>query len=344
MTVGHTMRIAVWVIALVAIAGPRVAHAQRRRSGCCFDDVPCQVVTMDECAAMGGDYRGDGTNCFACTGACCVSVAGICTQRESYQCTGNNIFHGAGVSCVDVSCPFGACCQPSGECRFTLESACDGVGGVFQGVGEDCDSAGCEPFGACCLNDGTCLPDTPEGACGTLGGSFSGPGAQCDASTCLGGCCLVDEPCVEVSIHACTSMGGAFLGIGTDCFACEGGCCTTTGICSDRQEYQCTTGIFAGVGFPLCGDHLRLRCLLPPDRHVLHQARDDLRRTWRDLPRRRHGLRRRPILEFGALLPGRRHVPSGNARRRLCAAMGGTHGGAGLAGANAACLDELLPR
>src|SRR5678810_145346 len=84
-------------------------------------------VTEQQCAALGGVYRGNGTSC---------NTAGICaTTTPSAACS---VTTAAGaVTCHQVS-----------------ETQCVGMGGVYRGNGTNCSTAGiCSntPTGACCI-------------------------------------------------------------------------------------------------------------------------------------------------------------------------------------------------
>lgn len=69
---------------------------------------------------------------------------------------------------------------------------------------------------ACCLQDGTCIMDTPAN-CLAQGGTPQGAGSTCTQATA---CCLPDGSCVMVDPLCCDEMGGAPSPIGAQ--ACMG--------------------------------------------------------------------------------------------------------------------------
>lgn len=75
--------------------------------GCCFGDGTCDTVTADDCAAGGGNYFGDNSDC------------------------------------ASGSCNAGACCVGTAQCSDVTEDACDGLGGTYRGDGTDCASIDC---------------------------------------------------------------------------------------------------------------------------------------------------------------------------------------------------------
>ena len=66
----------------------------------------------------------------------------------------------------------GACCFENGTCAVLSPGECFGLGGAYAGDGTAC--LVCAPFGACCLVDGMCVPDTSSSQCGGLGGAWQG--------------------------------------------------------------------------------------------------------------------------------------------------------------------------
>ena len=74
-------------------------------------------------------------------------------------------------------------------CLPTLEYVCDNAGGTWQGIGSNCENAGCppaEPTGACCVSSG-CVANSNDD-CTALGGTWLGDDGSCDdcAPTCQG--------------------------------------------------------------------------------------------------------------------------------------------------------------
>ena len=69
--------------------------------------------------------------------------------------------------------------------------------------------------GACCLTNGTCNK-LLQSACQTLGGTYIGDGTNCADVSCIGACCLPDGTCDQLSQLACESQSGTFKG-GAEC-------------------------------------------------------------------------------------------------------------------------------
>ncbi len=78
----------------------------------------------------------------------------------------------------------------------------------------------CPPFGACCLNDGTCM-ELSDFDCAVMDGEFQGDGSTCGTVTCpdplFGACCLPDDTCAEMFENECDDLTGMFEGDGTVC-------------------------------------------------------------------------------------------------------------------------------
>ena len=118
---------------------------------CCLPDGSCELLLPNDCAAQGGQFEGQGTDC-------------------------------ASVTCVQ---PDAACCFPaSGGCLDLTQVDCDLTGGLWQGFGTDCATFVCFPPGACCLPDGSCTDIGNEIDCNTAGGSFQGVGTTCAGLFC----------------------------------------------------------------------------------------------------------------------------------------------------------------
>ena len=62
--------------------------------------------------------------------------------------------------------PTGACIIGETTCIDVPQEVCDAMGGVYLGDGTDCrDWSPLDAPGACCLADGTCVPDVTETEC-----------------------------------------------------------------------------------------------------------------------------------------------------------------------------------
>jgi len=106
-------------------------------------------------------------------------------------------------------------------------------------------------FGACCLQDFTCMDNTTQDQCfGFVGATWQGADSSCGEVDCtppLGACCLPGGSCLPgVTQSACeVTAGGAWQGDGVACGAetClppTGACCLNTGAClGDVPEATC---------------------------------------------------------------------------------------------------------
>lgn len=118
---------------------------------CCVNGV-CEMRTLDDCLAHGGEYQGDYTDC----------QESECPQPPA----------------------FGACCLPDGSCAIMTEEACAGEYGAYWGDNSTCDQGTCIPVGACCLTeDGACTFVT-EQECTQLGGIAWHMGVPCEWGPC----------------------------------------------------------------------------------------------------------------------------------------------------------------
>jgi hypothetical protein len=78
------------------------------QGACCFPTFGgCVMQTGDTCAAAGGIYQGDGTDCAVCPtepfGACCI--AGACSLETEADCTAaGGTYSGNGALCETVTC------------------------------------------------------------------------------------------------------------------------------------------------------------------------------------------------------------------------------------------------
>ncbi|MEM7246632.1 MAG: PQQ-dependent sugar dehydrogenase [Acidobacteriota bacterium] len=131
---------------------PREVENPPRQGSCCVMDA-CTVETADDCAMMGGNYGGDGTDCMGdpCTpmGACCRM--NLCTVETEAGCVGfgGGTYLGDGTDCMGDPCtPTGACCVMD-ACTVQTEMNCLGMGGAYQGDGTDCMGDPCAPMVGC---------------------------------------------------------------------------------------------------------------------------------------------------------------------------------------------------
>jgi len=149
--------------------------------GCCMSSGDCATYTEDQCAAMGGGYLGDDSDCSACIhGACCYGD-GTCAETLDTACTGSFV----GGSCADAGCQpvAGACCLDGVTCIDDLdEASCDAFGG------ELIDGATCADM-PCGVGNDTCAAaaaaDVGTTAFDTTDATDSGYGEP-DDSQCAG--------------------------------------------------------------------------------------------------------------------------------------------------------------
>jgi hypothetical protein len=115
-----------------------------------------------------------------------------------------------------------------------------------------------EPPGACCLVDGTCVPDQTEDDCDDAGGVFQGGGTNCGTITCPepeGACCFMPSGCLDFTLADCTTASGFWQGAGTTCATTvcfpSGACCLPDGSCDDDvadTDCEAAGGTFQGDG------------------------------------------------------------------------------------------------
>lgn len=272
---------------VLGLACTQAAMAGPPTGACCLIDVggTCQDgLTDPECCALGGDYRGDGTDCTtlgggnpanACRGACCRLAVGTCTANSTkLECEadyvvsvgppevrGNGIFQGYGTGCAADTCPSlqGACCLPNGTCQILSLRDCQNfLNSFFNGVGSTCDDAVCT--GGCCLPDGSCIPGVTYNDCCNApnDGFFRGYDADCTTPDCpgLGACCFVDGSCLQLTPTDCDAGGGSYQGSGVDCgvagcTAVTGACLFANGTCSIMNKVDCErSAVYFGTGSP----------------------------------------------------------------------------------------------
>ncbi len=184
----------------------------RGRSGgaCCVDDV-CSIQTAADCAAAGGIYQGDGTDCDpnpcgGIVGACCNS--GFCSVISESDCiSGGGYYFGDGSDCDPDPCAdIGCCLTAPRNCNTILSTDCMGTfvsPGTFcwpEGDGSEFNTV------SCCLDgDNTCISGdgldyfccTPPFTC--CPGTESGGVCCSEDQTCCGdfGCCDAGQTCTE---------------------------------------------------------------------------------------------------------------------------------------------------
>ena len=134
------------------------------------------------------------------------------------------------------------------------------IDGVWTDAGGNDLSVECAT-GACCTGD-ACSVVTLVACLATPGGSWLGADTLCDECPTIetGACCLQEGlasgGCLQTDFMTCDSLGGDWLGPGSDCTGCEpppqpGGCCVTTG-CLLLSEENCMMlgGLWLGDSIP----------------------------------------------------------------------------------------------
>ena len=106
----------------------------------------------------------------------------------------------------------GACCFGT-ACIYGSESACDSVGGIYQGDAVQCADVDCgaDPTGGCCIGT-SCYVETEADCSGT----YLGDGTNCSGDPCAaptGGCCYS----TGCSVQTEDDCSGTYLGDGTSC-------------------------------------------------------------------------------------------------------------------------------
>jgi hypothetical protein len=139
-----------------ALAAHGVLPPQRdtvdHEGACCLPDNTCVLTTPEICANNGGDYQGDGFQCFPydpcqVTGACCDLATGGCRDTTLAECNRlHEEYQGDHTTCDPDPCPReGACCitEVIGEdtvtrCVILSESDCNSQLGHYKGNGTEC--------------------------------------------------------------------------------------------------------------------------------------------------------------------------------------------------------------
>ncbi|MCH2139222.1 MAG: hypothetical protein MK074_09270 [Phycisphaerales bacterium] len=116
------------------------------------------------------------------------SISSSWNQLRPYLDPGNT-----GATTVDSLNPNnpaneGACCLVAGQCIVGPQSACDQVGGYYNGDGSNCAEVDCDDTvetGACCVS--TSCAEVTEALCDSAGGTWYGANSSCGNVDCDGG-------------------------------------------------------------------------------------------------------------------------------------------------------------
>lgn len=154
--------------------------------------------------------------------------------------------------CTDV----GSGCQPQKNGIFAIppsawfNSCLLGVSGdfVIRAVVDCTDTPG-----ACCVPNGSCVPNLTLSQCQQQGGLWKGPNSTCTSSTCNQACCFQPSGCVDLSLANCNGAGGFPQGLGTTCATTicfpNGACCRPDGTCvngTSPSECENMGGVWQG--------------------------------------------------------------------------------------------------
>jgi hypothetical protein len=118
---------------------------------CCIPVEPfCVMALEQECAALGGQWLGEGyrceTNPCPTTAACCIG--GICEMLFVENCILLGGTYMPGMTCEPNPCP-AVCCygEPSGhECIITVEAECAAMSGYWHPEWTSCEPNPCEIY------------------------------------------------------------------------------------------------------------------------------------------------------------------------------------------------------
>jgi hypothetical protein len=101
-------------------------------TGACCILSDCSIMTEAGCAAAGGEYQGDGTDCDpnpCVVGACCLS--GECIVYTELECeAAAGVYQGDDTGCDPNPCP--AVCCHGADCYVLTEVECGEMGGVWH--------------------------------------------------------------------------------------------------------------------------------------------------------------------------------------------------------------------
>jgi len=230
----------------------KVIYEYGLAGACCHpcDGTCTPNLTASQCAAIGGIYQGDLSDCSPnpciARGACCDPCDGTCVENQTVaQCSASGgIYQGNCSDCSPNPCiKRGACCDPcDGTCQENVTPAdCVAQGGTYQGDCSDCSPNPCVGRGACCDPcDGTCVENQTAAQCSASGGIYQGNCSDCSPNPCIkrGACCdPCDGTCQEnVTPADCAAQGGTYQG---DCSDCSPNPCVGRGACCDPCDGTC---------------------------------------------------------------------------------------------------------
>ncbi|MFG0293734.1 MAG: hypothetical protein ACF8MJ_11385 [Phycisphaerales bacterium JB050] len=233
---------------------------------CCFSNGLCFEMTQADCDSVDGLFNGSDTLCadFSCAiGACCVPD-GSCLDgvfEETCEIELNGLYLGDETECANESCPelVEACCFDAG-CVNLTPTNCLNAGGTPGGPGTTCATYNCNPTGACCMPDGSCVDAVSPSDCADAGGTYQGDDVACASVSCpepFGACCFDNGFCLDLVEADCIIAGGVWAGPLTDCATDCGDDCPAdvTGDDSiDLADLNVVLSQFGQTGADLQGD------------------------------------------------------------------------------------------
>jgi len=236
---------------------------------CCMADESCSDLTSDDCAAAGGTYGGDDTDC---ANTSCVVGAGDSCADPLMAYDGANAFdtttNSAGAdlpTCPDDADAFGwtspsndvwlswtagasadynidTCDANSFDTSMVVYSGCGGALDQLACNGDGADLTGCQTYYSNLTLSATAGTtyliriggwDATEMGPGTLSINEAAPPSP-------GACCFTNDDCLDnLDSDECALFGGSFAGEGTSC----GG-----GACDAPANDECASAAMAVVG------------------------------------------------------------------------------------------------
>ncbi|MFQ5423805.1 MAG: hypothetical protein ACE5F9_07475 [Phycisphaerae bacterium] len=200
-----------------------------------------------------------------------VDVSGVVSQFDPSvpQNGGYNLLPRGPADIVPAACATVACCLVDGTCRQITAAQCTGAAGIGNTVGgptcPPTPPCPVNPFGACCLPDGTCVDGLLLSDCLAQagGGAFLGAGTACAGGGCanlltvaqaralpLGTFVTLRDPVVASTQD---TIGGTFTSIHVQDASGPGG--DPRGISVFGTDAQIITGVLNGPdGLPGTAD------------------------------------------------------------------------------------------
>ncbi|MCG8408078.1 MAG: lamin tail domain-containing protein [Phycisphaerales bacterium] len=151
----------------------------------------------------------------------------------------------------------GVCCIPNPPnpsiCQETTKAACTGIWQGRDFAGLLCSNPIldlCNPFGACCVEDGSCVLANQENCENALllsNGVYQGDGTTCDPLPCgpTGSCCEPDFNCTDgLTMEECAAVNAnaTWTEAGTcavDCIEPTGACCLSNDMSGSVLSLSC---------------------------------------------------------------------------------------------------------